>query len=75
MAAKGSLVSFAIDAVTSYRLRAVKGGTTLGHVLNQFGEGNLSTRLNRDREEDAGRYRCAGHCRFSVRLVGLVMWV
>jgi hypothetical protein len=53
-------VSFAKDAVTSYRLRTVKGGTSLGHVLNQFGEGNLSTRLNRDREKDAGgRYRWA----------------
>lgn len=38
MAAKGSLVGFAVDGVASYRLRTVKGGTSLGHVLDLLGE-------------------------------------
>jgi hypothetical protein len=38
MAAMGSLVSLAVDAVASYRLRTVKCGTSLGHVLNLLGE-------------------------------------
>jgi hypothetical protein len=38
MAAKGSLVGFAVDAITSYRLRTVTGGTSLGHVLDWLGE-------------------------------------